>query len=45
MLGEITPVLLTFNEAANLDRTLSSLRWAKDIVIVDTIRDELFHVK
>ena len=44
MLGEITPVLLTFNEAENLGRTLSSLRWATDI-IVDTIRDELFHVK
>ena len=36
MLGEITPVLLTFNEAANIGRTLSCLRWAKDIVIVDS---------
>ena len=36
MLGEITPVLLTFNEAANIGRTLSRLTWAKDIVIVDS---------
>ena len=38
-------VLLTFNEAANVERTLSSLTSAKDIVIVDTIMDELLHVK
>jgi glycosyltransferase involved in cell wall biosynthesis len=36
MLDEITPVLLTFNEAANIGRTLSRLTWAKDIVIVDS---------
>jgi glycosyltransferase involved in cell wall biosynthesis len=36
MLDEITPVLLTFNEATNIGRTLSCLTWAKDIVIVDS---------
>ena len=36
MLGDITPVLLTFNEAANIGRTLSRLTWANDIVIVDS---------
>jgi glycosyltransferase involved in cell wall biosynthesis len=36
MLDNITPVLLTFNEAENLGRTLSHLSWAKDIVIVDS---------
>jgi glycosyltransferase involved in cell wall biosynthesis len=36
MLDEITPVLLTFNEGANIGRTLSCLTWAKDIVIVDS---------
>jgi glycosyltransferase involved in cell wall biosynthesis len=36
MLNEITPVLLTFNEAENIGRTLSCLTWAKDIVIVDS---------
>jgi len=36
MLSEITPVLLTFNESANISRTLSALTWAKDIVVVDS---------
>lgn len=36
MLQEITPVLLTFNEAPNLDRTLAALNWAQDIIIVDS---------
>ena len=36
MLHDITPVLLTFNEAPNIGRTLSRLTWAKDIVIVDS---------
>ena len=36
MLADITPVLLTQNEAENIGRTLSRLTWAKDIVIVDS---------
>jgi len=36
MLEAITPVLLTFNEEANIGRTLSRLTWGKDIVIVDS---------
>jgi glycosyltransferase involved in cell wall biosynthesis len=36
MLDHITPVILTFNEEANIDRTLSALRWAKRIVVVDS---------
>ena len=36
MLDHITPVILTFNEAPNIDRTLSALRWAKRIVVVDS---------
>jgi glycosyltransferase involved in cell wall biosynthesis len=36
MLDHITPVLLTFNEAENIGRTLSRLKWAKDIVVVDS---------
>jgi len=36
MLGHITPVLLTFNEEENIDRTLAHLAWAKDIVVVDS---------
>src|SRR3954470_19447300 len=36
MLNRITPVLLTHNEEQNIARTLSLLRWAKDIVVVDS---------
>jgi glycosyltransferase involved in cell wall biosynthesis len=36
MLDQITPVLLTFNEEANIGRSLEHLRWARDIVIVDS---------
>jgi len=36
MLNRITPVILTFNEEANLERTLSGLQWARRIVIVDS---------
>jgi glycosyltransferase involved in cell wall biosynthesis len=36
MLDQITPVLLTYNEGENIGRTLSRLRWAKDIVVVDS---------
>ena len=34
--GEITPLLLTFNEEDNLERTLAPLSWAREIVVVDS---------
>ena len=37
MLNQITPLILTFNEAPNIGRTLDRLPWAKDIVIVDSM--------
>src|SRR4051812_43458995 len=36
MLDDITPVLLTFNEEANIARTLGALPWARRIVVVDS---------
>jgi len=36
VLDQITPVLLTFNEEANIARTLAKLAWASDIVVVDS---------
>ena len=36
MLNLITPVILTYNEAPNIDRSLIALQWAKDIVVVDS---------
>ena len=40
MLDQITPIILTYNEAVNLDRTMRQLSWAKDIVIVDSFSDD-----
>lgn len=37
MLNEITPLILTYNEAPNIERTLSKLAWARDVVIVDSM--------
>ena len=36
MLRHITPVLLTYDEAPNVARTLSRLTWATGIVVVDS---------
>src|SRR5215510_2522718 len=36
MLDRITPVLLTYNEKANIARTLSHLMWAREVIVVDS---------
>lgn len=36
MIAEITPVILTYNEEANIARTLERLRWASEVIIVDS---------
>jgi len=36
MLEKITPLILTFNEAPNIDRTLQRLSWASTIVVIDS---------
>lgn len=35
-LSEVTPLILTYNEEANIGRTLEGLRWAQRIVVVDS---------
>lgn len=40
MLGQVTPLILTRNEAPNIGRTLKQLRWADDIVIVDSFSED-----
>jgi glycosyltransferase involved in cell wall biosynthesis len=40
MLDQITPLILTYNEASNLDRTLQKLTWAKEIIIIDSYSDD-----
>lgn len=40
MLNQITPLVLTFNEAPNIGRTLDRLSWARDIVVVDSLSSD-----
>jgi glycosyltransferase involved in cell wall biosynthesis len=36
LLAQITPLVLTYNEAPNIARTLDRLKWAKEIIIIDS---------
>jgi glycosyltransferase involved in cell wall biosynthesis len=36
MLKQITPLILTYNEEANIGRTLQTLDWAETIIVVDS---------
>ncbi|NEO21450.1 glycosyltransferase family 2 protein [Moorena sp. SIO4A5] len=36
MLEKITPLILTYNEAPNIQRTLQQLTWAKTIIVIDS---------
>lgn len=36
MLEQITPLILTYNEEPNIDRTLKQLTWAQEIVVIDS---------
>jgi glycosyltransferase involved in cell wall biosynthesis len=40
MFDKITPLILTYNEAPNIGRTLAQLAWASDIVVVDSFSDD-----
>lgn len=40
MLDQITPLILTYNEAPNIGRTLEQLRWAREIVVIDSFSDD-----
>lgn len=40
MLQELTPLILTYNEAPNIARTLQSLSWVKTIVVVDSYSND-----
>lgn len=39
-LQQITPLILTYNEAPNIRRSLAKLHWAGDIVVVDSHSDD-----
>lgn len=36
MLDQITPLILTYNEAPNIQRTMGKLLWARRIVVIDS---------
>jgi glycosyltransferase involved in cell wall biosynthesis len=36
MLKNLTPLILTYNEEANINRTLQYLQWAEDIIVIDS---------
>jgi glycosyltransferase involved in cell wall biosynthesis len=40
MIDEITPLILTYNESPNIARTLTSVSWASDIVVVDSFSND-----
>ena len=40
MLDQITPLILTYNEAPNVARTLASVSWAREIVVVDSFSED-----
>ena len=40
MLDQITPLILTYNEAPNIGRTLEQLRWARNVVVVDSFSSD-----
>ena len=40
MLDQVTPIILTYNEAANIGARLRELSWASDMVVVDSFSDD-----
>lgn len=40
MLKNITPIIHTFNEAANIERTLASVSWAQEILVIDSFSSD-----
>ena len=36
LLSQVTPLILTFNEEANISRTLAGLSWAQRILVIDS---------
>jgi glycosyltransferase involved in cell wall biosynthesis len=40
MIDQITPLILTYNEAPNVARALAGLSWAKEVVVVDSFSDD-----
>jgi Glycosyl transferase family 2 len=41
ILESITPLILTYNEEPNIERTLQQLHWAKEIIAIDSYSEDL----
>lgn len=39
-MDEITPLVLTYNEAPNIDRCLKQLMWAKRVIVLDSLSSD-----
>lgn len=40
MLDQITPIIATYNEAPNIERTLNALTWAKEVLVIDSFSND-----
>lgn len=40
MLERIVPIIITYNEIDNIERTLKALSWAKKILVIDSFSDD-----
>lgn len=40
MLDQITPIIATYNEAPNIERVLSALSWADEVLVIDSFSDD-----
>lgn len=40
LIDQITPLILTYNEAANIGRNLERLGWAREVVVVDSFSED-----
>ncbi len=40
MARNIIPIIITFNEIDNIERTLNALKWAKKVIVVDSFSDD-----
>ncbi len=40
MLNQITPIIATYNEAPNIERTLAALTWANEVLVIDSFSND-----
>jgi len=40
MLDQITPIIVTYNEAPNIERTLNALAWANEVLVIDSFSND-----